>query len=155
MLGKAIRKAVDSWEEDLKVVIFGTGGMSHQIQGPRAGLVNTEFDTAFLDGLSKDPERLSRIPPLEYLRDAGAEAIELVHRYLPYLGPGGRVCCITPQERGYASDPTHVEFVDLAGLQEIVRTLGLDLERSYSFPFPRWCGSIFIYNEFVVVARLP
>jgi protocatechuate 4,5-dioxygenase beta chain len=78
MLGKAIRKAVESWDEDLKVVIFGTGGMSHQIQGPRAGLVNTPFDTAFLDGLSRDPERLAAIPPLEYLRDAGAEAIELV-----------------------------------------------------------------------------
>jgi protocatechuate 4,5-dioxygenase beta chain len=77
-LGKAIRKAVDSWPEDLKVVIFGTGGMSHQIQGPRAGLVNREFDTSFLDGLSHDPERLTRIQPLEYLRDAGAEAIELV-----------------------------------------------------------------------------
>jgi protocatechuate 4,5-dioxygenase beta chain len=78
MLGKAIRKAVETWEEDLKVVIFGTGGMSHQIQGPRAGLVNSEFDKAFLDGLSRDPERLAQIPPLEYLRDAGAEAIELV-----------------------------------------------------------------------------
>jgi protocatechuate 4,5-dioxygenase beta chain len=78
MLGKAIRKAVESWDEDLKVVIFGTGGMSHQIQGPRAGLVNREFDTAFLDGLSRDPESLARIPPLTYLRDAGAEAIELV-----------------------------------------------------------------------------
>jgi protocatechuate 4,5-dioxygenase beta chain len=78
MLGKAIRKAVDSWPEDLKVVIFGTGGMSHQIQGPRAGLVNRQFDTAFLDGLSRDPEQLVRIQPLEYLRDAGAEAIELV-----------------------------------------------------------------------------
>jgi protocatechuate 4,5-dioxygenase, beta chain len=78
MLGKAIRAAVESWPEDLKVVIFGTGGMSHQIQGPRAGLVNSKFDIAFLDDLSRDPERLARIPPLEYLRDAGAEAIELV-----------------------------------------------------------------------------
>jgi protocatechuate 4,5-dioxygenase, beta chain len=78
MLGKAIRKAVESWCEDLKVVIFGTGGMSHQIQGPRAGLVNRKFDEAFLDGLARDPERLARIEPLEYLRDAGAEAIELV-----------------------------------------------------------------------------
>ena len=77
-LGKAIRKAVASWEENLKVVIFGTGGMSHQIQGPRAGLVNPQFDRTFLDGLSRDPERLVRIQPLEYLRDAGAEAIELV-----------------------------------------------------------------------------
>lgn len=78
MLGQAIRRAVESWDEDLKVVIFGTGGMSHQIQGPRAGLINQEFDTAFLDDLSNDPERLVNIPPLEYLREAGAEAIELV-----------------------------------------------------------------------------
>lgn len=77
-LGKAIRKAVESWDEDLNVVIFGTGGMSHQIQGPRAGLVNSQFDKDFLDNLSQDPERLAQIPPLEYLRDAGAEAIELV-----------------------------------------------------------------------------
>ena len=78
MLGQAIAKAVESWDEDLKVVIFGTGGMSHQIQGPRAGLVNPSFDKAFLDGLSRDPQRLVRIAPLEYLREAGAEAIELV-----------------------------------------------------------------------------
>jgi protocatechuate 4,5-dioxygenase beta chain len=77
-LGKAIRKAVASWDEDLKVVIFGTGGMSHQIQGPRAGLINKPFDIAFLDDLSRNPQRLAGLPPLEYLREAGAEAIELV-----------------------------------------------------------------------------
>ena len=77
-LGKAIKKAVESWDEDLKVVIFGTGGMSHQIQGPRAGLINSKFDQDFLDGLSKDPEALADIPALDYLREAGAEAIELV-----------------------------------------------------------------------------
>lgn len=77
-LGQAIRRALESWEEDLKIVVFGTGGMSHQIQGPRAGLTNKVFDKAFLDDLSRDPERLTRIPPLEYMREAGAEAIELV-----------------------------------------------------------------------------
>jgi len=77
-LGKAIKEAVESWDEDLKVVIFGTGGMSHQIQGPRAGLINAEFDNKFLDGLTQDPERLADIPGIEYLRDAGNEAIELV-----------------------------------------------------------------------------
>jgi len=77
-LGQAIRRAVERWDEELKVVIFGTGGMSHQIQGPRAGLTNPAFDKAFLDGLSENPERLLKIEPLEYLREAGAEAIELV-----------------------------------------------------------------------------
>jgi len=78
MLGKAIRKAVESFDEDLRVVIFGTGGMSHQLQGPRAGLINREFDTRFLDNLTKDPQSLVKISHLEYLREAGSEAIELV-----------------------------------------------------------------------------
>ena len=77
-LGKAIKKAVESWDEDLKVVIFGTGGMSHQIQGPRAGLINKEFDKAFLDDLTRDPQRLVKIQHLEYMREAGAEGIEMV-----------------------------------------------------------------------------
>jgi len=78
MLGKAIRKAVDSYPEDLKVVIFGTGGMSHQISGPRAGLINSRFDKSFLDRLTSDPKGLAAMPHLEYMREAGAEGIELV-----------------------------------------------------------------------------
>jgi protocatechuate 4,5-dioxygenase beta chain len=78
MLGRAIRKAVESFDKDLKIVIFGTGGMSHQLQGERAGLINREFDTRFLDNLTKDPEALTRIPHLEYLRETGTEGIELV-----------------------------------------------------------------------------
>jgi len=77
-LGRAIRKAVESFEPDLKVMIWGTGGMSHQLQGPRAGLINREFDTAFLDGLTRDLEALTRISHLEYVREAGSEGIELV-----------------------------------------------------------------------------
>ena len=77
-LGKALRRAVESYPEDLKVVIMGTGGMSHQISGPRAGLINSKFDKAFLDGLTKDPVALTKIPHLEYMREAGAEGIELV-----------------------------------------------------------------------------
>jgi len=77
-LGQAIRKAVASFDEDLKVVIYGTGGMSHQLQGERAGLINREFDTAFLDRLTTDPQALSRLPHTEYMREAGSEGIELV-----------------------------------------------------------------------------
>jgi protocatechuate 4,5-dioxygenase beta chain len=78
MLGKALRKAVESYPEDLKVVIFGTGGLSHQISGPRAGLINSKWDKSFLDNLSKDPKKLTRIPHIEYMREAGAEGIEMV-----------------------------------------------------------------------------
>jgi protocatechuate 4,5-dioxygenase, beta chain len=77
-LGQAIRRAVDSFPADLKVMIWGTGGMSHQLQGPRAGLINSEFDRAFLDDLVRDPENLALKPHIEYLREAGSEGIELV-----------------------------------------------------------------------------
>ena len=77
-LGKAIRKAVESFDQDLKVMVWGTGGMSHQLQGPRAGLINREFDTRFLDRLTADPESLARLPHIDYVREAGSEGIELV-----------------------------------------------------------------------------
>src|SRR6266480_3729756 len=77
-LGRAIRKAVASYPDDLRVVVFGTGGMSHQISGPRAGLINQKFDKAFLDRLTKDPKGLAAMPHIEYMREAGAEGIELV-----------------------------------------------------------------------------
>jgi protocatechuate 4,5-dioxygenase beta chain len=77
-LGKAIHKAGASFDEPLKVQIWGTGGMSHQLQGPRAGLINREWDNAFLDRLVADPEGLSRMPHIDYAREAGSEGIELV-----------------------------------------------------------------------------
>ena len=77
-LGQAIRRAVESFDEDLNVHIWGTGGMSHQLQGPRAGLINREFDNAFLDKLIADPAAAAAIPHIDYVREAGSEGIELV-----------------------------------------------------------------------------
>jgi protocatechuate 4,5-dioxygenase beta chain len=77
-LGKAIARAVASFPQDLRVVVFGTGGMSHQLQGPRAGLINSPFDNKFLDDFANDPEALTRIKHVEFLREAGSEGIELV-----------------------------------------------------------------------------
>ena len=77
-LGKAIRRALDTYDDDLDVQIWGTGGMSHQLQGPRAGLINTEFDQAFLDRLISEPEALAAMPHIDYVREAGSEGIELV-----------------------------------------------------------------------------
>ena len=77
-LGKAIRTAVDTFDRDLKVQVWGTGGMSHQLQGPRAGLINSQFDNAFLDRIVADPEGLAAMPHIEYVREAGSEGIELV-----------------------------------------------------------------------------
>ena len=78
MLGKAIRKAIESYDEPLNVQIWGTGGMSHQLQGPRAGLINKEWDNAFLDRLIAEPEKLAAMPHIDYVREAGSEGIELV-----------------------------------------------------------------------------
>lgn len=77
-LGKAIRRAIESYDEPLNVQIWGTGGMSHQLQGPRAGLINREFDTAFMDQLIADPAAQAAVPHINYVREAGSEGIELV-----------------------------------------------------------------------------
>ena len=77
-LGQAIAKAVSTFDDDLKIQIWGTGGMSHQLQGPRAGLINKDFDNAFLDQLIADPQAAAAIPHIDYVREAGSEGIELV-----------------------------------------------------------------------------
>jgi protocatechuate 4,5-dioxygenase, beta chain len=77
-LGQAIRRAVEAYDENLRVVIFGTGGMSHQLQGERAGLINADFDNRFLDLLIDDPAAAAAIPHVDYLREAGSEGVELV-----------------------------------------------------------------------------
>lgn len=77
-LGRAIRNAVESFDQPLNVHIWGTGGMSHQLQGPRAGLINAEWDNRFLDRLIAEPEKLADVPHIDYVREAGSEGIELV-----------------------------------------------------------------------------
>ncbi|MEY4295003.1 MAG: hypothetical protein RLY82_691, partial [Pseudomonadota bacterium] len=83
-LGKAIRRAIESYEglnadgKPLNVQIWGTGGMSHQLQGPRAGLINLDFDKAFIERMVTDPEGLAKMPHVDYIREAGSEGIELV-----------------------------------------------------------------------------
>lgn len=88
---------------------------------------------------------------LEHLDPVSAQ--ELVASYLPYLrAAGGKTIFITPQEAGYRSDATHVEFVDFVSLSRLCDELGLQMQRQFSFPFPRIAGRYFKYNEFVVVA---
>jgi len=77
-LGQALRRAIASFDEDLNVQVWGTGGMSHQLQGARAGLINKEWDNRFLDRLIEDPAGLAQVPHIEYVREAGSEGIELV-----------------------------------------------------------------------------
>jgi 2-polyprenyl-3-methyl-5-hydroxy-6-metoxy-1,4-benzoquinol methylase len=87
---------------------------------------------------------------LEHVSEGVAD--DIVAEYLPCLRPGGTVVFITPQEVGFRSDPTHIRFVDFAVARAHAARLGLDVRRSYSFPFPRVVGKAFKYNEFVVVS---
>lgn len=81
------------------------------------------------------------------------EAASLLQTYVPLLKADGQAILITPQERGYRSDTTHVRFMDFDALRAIVLRAGLVPVREYSFPFPRLFGRVFKYNEFVSVSR--
>ncbi len=77
-LGKALRHAIESYEEDLKVVVLGTGGMSHQLQGERAGLIDVDFDLECMDRIASDPEWLTKFTNSEIMRRTGTEGIETI-----------------------------------------------------------------------------
>jgi gallate dioxygenase len=76
--GQALRKAIESYPEDLKVVVLGTGGLSHQVHGERCGFNNTPWDMEFLERLEKDPEGLTNITIAEYATKGGWEGAEVV-----------------------------------------------------------------------------
>lgn len=90
---------------------------------------------------------------IEHMDEAAGRAI--MEDYLPYLRPGGRVFFVCPQERGYDSDATHVRWTTGADLEALARDVGLVPDPSFSFPFPRWAGKPFIYNEFCLLAHKP
>ena len=83
------------------------------------------------------------------------DARDVIRMYLPLVPPGARVVFITPQERGYASDATHVSFTGFDELAALAGDLGLREHKRYSFPFPRAAGRVFTYNEFVMVTSTP
>ncbi len=83
------------------------------------------------------------------------EALSLLAQHLPLVRPGGLVVLITPQERGWRSDATHVRRVGPAELAATTHVLGLEPVEMRSFPFPRAAGRVFTYNEHVHVARVP
>ncbi len=81
------------------------------------------------------------------------QATDLLKEYLPFLKNKGKIVLITPQEAGYASDATHVQFTDFTVVKRIFSNLGVIKKKFYSFPFPRFVGKIFKYNEFISVAQ--
>lgn len=114
------------------------------------GLIAYEPEEFCAEPGSFDSLLLSHV--LEHMNRNAAR--ELIRRYLPYLKPNGQVILITPQERGFQSDDTHVQFLDLDALQQIAESLDLEIDSACSFPFPRWAGHVFTYNEFWLTARV-
>jgi hypothetical protein len=77
-LGQSIRRAIESYPEDLDVVIVGTGGLSHQIHGERAGFNNTEWDMKFLDLIDRDPMQIAKMKHADFIKLGGAESVEVI-----------------------------------------------------------------------------
>jgi protocatechuate 4,5-dioxygenase, beta chain len=77
-LGQAIGRAIASFQSDAKIAVFGTGGMSHQLAGARAGYINPTFDKMFLEKIETDPESLAALTREDYIEQAGSEGIELI-----------------------------------------------------------------------------
>lgn len=73
-LGRAIGRAIESYPKDLRVVVFGTGGLSHQLDGTRAGFINKKFDLYCLETIVKDPEAFSKLSVVDLVREAGRRA---------------------------------------------------------------------------------
>lgn len=77
-LGQSVGRAIESWREDAKILIVGTGGLSHQLDGARAGFINRDFDLMCMDRLVRDPGALTRYSNTELIRFAGSQGVELL-----------------------------------------------------------------------------
>jgi gallate dioxygenase len=150
-LGQSLRKAIRSYPEDIKVAIVGTGGLSHQVHGERAGFNNTEWDMEFLELLEKDPEKLTDITIADYARLGGVEGAEVImwlvmrgalskqvnklHQtyYLPSMTPIASVIFEDASDEAAAeSDDAYLDRVgsQLAGIEKLEGSYPFTLERS-------------------------
>jgi gallate dioxygenase len=150
-LGQALRRALESYEEDLRVVVVGTGGLSHQVHGERAGFNNTEWDAQFLELIEKDPARLAAMTHADFARLGGLESAEVVmwlimrgalsanvkkvHQsyYLPTMT--GLATAIYENEAMNESAETHAAYraqihEQVAGIEQLPGTYPFTLARS-------------------------
>ncbi len=77
-LGREVGHAIESWDSDKKVVVIGTGGLSHQLDGQRAGFINKPFDLKFMDSLVNDPSWATQFSIPELVEKTGTQGVELV-----------------------------------------------------------------------------
>lgn len=78
-LGRSVGRAIESYPQDLRVMIVGTGGLSHQLDGKRAGFINKEFDKLCMDKLSGEPETLARYSIHDWVEESGAQGVEFLN----------------------------------------------------------------------------
>ena len=145
---------------NLSYLPAGSVGVDHNaalVATARAqGLAAYTTEDFFADPALSGPQSYDALLAAHLIEHLTPEQSRVVMReYLPLVRPGGRIVFITPQERGHASDPTHLGFTDQAVLAELADDLGLEPDKEYSFPFPRWAGKAFIYNEFNHITRVP
>ena len=152
-LGQALRRAIESYPEDLKVAIVATGGLSHQVHGERCGFNNTSWDNEFLDLFEKDPEVLLNMTQADFARLGGWESAEIVmwmvmrgamparmnclHR--EYYLPSMTGIAVTVYEAGVASDPALTARANELHREHMAhQTAGVDqLEGTYPFTLQR------------------
>jgi protocatechuate 4,5-dioxygenase, beta chain len=77
--GQSVGRAIETFAQDLSVLILGTGGLSHQLDGARAGFINREFDLMCMDKLASDPDALARYSSLQIVEAAGSQGVELLN----------------------------------------------------------------------------
>lgn len=137
--------------------IKGEGvGIDHNLESVRTARIQgltafttEEFETSDFNNRGQfDSILLAHVA--EHMTQQGV--IELLTKYIPLSKPGGKLILITPQEAGYRSDATHVEFMNFPKLRYISKEIGFTFSQEYSFPFPRFLGHIFTYNEFISVS---
>ena len=97
-LGRAVHKAIQSWDADAKVLIFGTGGLSHQLDGERAGFMNPDYDKFCLDNLPSNPDALTQHSALDVVELSGSQGIEILNWIAARGAMGDRV---TEASRNY------------------------------------------------------
>lgn len=93
-LGEAIGEAVASWDSDARVAVLGTGGLSHQLDGERAGFINKDFDLQFMESLLHDPTWATRFSSLELVEKAGTQGVELLMWLATRAALGRQVRCL-------------------------------------------------------------
>ena len=129
---------IDHNKESVTFALFRGFNAAHTSE-IKALLKNKLFDTFLIAHV------------LEHMNDS--DSINLIKDYLPFLKDNGQIVVICPQERGFKHDPTHLNFVKFNEIENVVYKSGMSVIKKYSFPFPRFMGKYWVFNEFVVIAE--